>query len=182
MLSREEAWRILETAEPVVSAAQIDETVRRLAEEITARVADVCPLVVSVMGGGVVFTGRILPLFNFPLELDYVHVTRYGQGLSGGEVEWVVRPRTPVQDRVVLVLDDILDAGNTLAAIREGLLGAGARVVYSAVFAEKDTGKHKPISADFVGVRLPNRYVFGFGMDVRGAWRNLPGIYALKRS
>ena len=182
VLSREEALRILATAEPLVSAAQIDATVRRLAEEITARVADACPLVVSVMGGGVVFTGHILPMFNFPLEFDYVHVTRYGDDLSGGKVEWVVRPRIPVQGRVVLVLDDILDEGNTLAAIREGLLAAGARVVYNAVFAEKETGKRKPISADFVGVRLPNRYVFGFGMDVRGAWRNLHGIYALAQT
>ena len=182
MLSREEAWRILETAEPIVSAAEVDATVRRLAEEISARVADACPLVVSVMGGGVVFTGRILPMFHFPLDFDYVHVTRYGDALSGGKVEWVVRPRTSVRDRVVLVLDDILDEGNTLAAIREGLLADGAKSVYNAVFAEKETGKMKPISADFVGVRLPNRYVFGFGMDVHGAWRNLPGIYALAGS
>lgn len=182
MLSREEAWRILETAELVVSAAQVDATVHRLAEEIRARVADASPLVVSVMGGGVVFTGRILPLFHFPLDFDYVHVTRYGDALSGGRIEWVVRPRTPVRDRTVLVLDDILDEGNTLAAIRDGFLADGARAVYNAVFAEKDTGRAKPIRADFVGVRLPDRYVFGFGMDVRGAWRNLPAIYALARS
>jgi hypoxanthine phosphoribosyltransferase len=144
--------------------------------------ADVHPLVVTVMGGGVVFTGRILPLLNFPLEFDYVHVTRYGPELHGGAIEWAVRPRTPVRDRVVLVLDDILDEGRTLAAIRDGFIDAGAREVYSAVFADKMTGRSKPISADFVGVRLPNRYVFGFGMDVQGAWRNLPAIYALAGS
>ena len=181
MLPREEAWRILESAEPIVSAAEIDAAVQRLAAQISSQVADACPLVVSVMGGGVVFTGRILPMFRFPLDFDYVHVTRYGDALSGGRVEWVVRPRTPVQDRVVLVLDDILDEGNTLAAIREGFLADGARTVYNAVFAEKETGRPKPIRADFVGVRLPDRYVFGFGMDVRGAWRNLPAIYALAK-
>src|SRR5262245_55133351 len=120
MLSSEEAWTILQSAEPIVTAAEIDATVQRLAGEISARVADACPLVVSVMGGGVVFTGRILPMFHFPLEFDYVHVSRYGNALSGGKLEWVVRPRTPVEDRVVLVLDDILDEGNTLAAISEG--------------------------------------------------------------
>jgi len=91
-----------------------------------------------------------------------------------------VWPRTPLAGRTVLVLDDILDEGITLAAIRDGLLARGASAVYSAVFADKDIGKAKPVFADFVGVRLPNRYVFGFGMDVRGAWRNLPEIYALK--
>lgn len=179
MLAGDEAWRILQRAELIVSPQEIDRAVERLAAEISRRVADTCPLVVSVMGGGVVFTGRILPLFHFPLEFDYVHVTRYGDGLSGGNIEWVVRPRTPVRDRVILVLDDILDEGKTLAAIRDGFLAAGARAVYNAVFAEKDTGQTKPISPDFVGVHLPNRYVFGFGMDVHGAWRNLPGIYAL---
>jgi len=181
MLSREEAWSILEAAELVVSAAQVDDAVRRLAEEIRVRVADACPLVVSVMGGGIVFAGRILPLLHFPLEVDYVHVTRYGDALSGGMIEWVVRPRTPVRGRTVLVLDDILDEGNTLAAIREGFLADGARAVFNAVFAEKETGRAKPIRADFVGVRVPDRYVFGFGMDVHGAWRNLPAIYALAR-
>ena len=182
MLSREEAWHILESAEPVVTAAEVDAIVRRLAEEISARVAAACPLVLSVMGGSVVFTGRILPLLSFPLEFDYVHVTRYGDALRGGNVEWVVRPRAAVRDRVVLVLDDILDEGNTLAAISEGLLASGARIVYNAVLAEKETGRRKPIAADFVGVRLPDRYVFGFGMDVRGAWRNLPAIYALTQT
>jgi hypoxanthine phosphoribosyltransferase len=80
----------------------------------------------------------------------------------------------------VLVLDDILDEGHTLAAIRDKILGLGAKSFYSAVFADKDLGRVKPIQADFAGISLPNRYVFGFGMDVRGAWRNLPAIYALK--
>ena len=85
-----------------------------------------------------------------------------------------------MQDRVVLVLDDILDEGITLAAIRERVMGQGASAFYSAVLAEKDIGRPKPIKADFVGLALPNRYAFGFGMDVYGAWRNLPAIYALK--
>ena len=85
-----------------------------------------------------------------------------------------------VAGRVVLVLDDILDEGHTLAAIREKMIEAGAQAFYSAVFAEKDTGREKPVAADFVGIHLPDRYVFGFGMDVHGFWRNLPAVYALK--
>ena len=172
-------WEILERADMVYGEDQLKAAVQRVAREITAVLAERVPLVLSVMGGAVVFTGQLLPLLHFPLEFDYVHVTRYGDTLSGGSVHWAVRPRTSVRDRIVLVLDDILDEGKTLAAIRDGFMADGARQVYSAVFAEKDTGKAKPIAADFVGVRLPNRYVFGFGMDVKGAWRNLPAIYAL---
>lgn len=174
------AWRILETAEQLCSAVVISAAVERLAREITGRVQDSFPLVLGVMRGGVMFAGQLLPQLRFPLEFDYLDVTRYGDTTRGGSLVWKVSPGTAVSGRTVLVLDDILDEGQTLAAIRDRLLAAGARHVYSAVFAEKETGRPKPISADFVGVRLPDRYVFGFGMDVKGLWRNLPEIYALK--
>lgn len=180
MLSSEKAKRLLDTAELIYSADVVADTVNRMATDITAVLADRYPLVLSVMGGAVVFTGQLLPLLRFPLDFDYVHVSRYHNNTSAGQIEWKVMPRESVQGRVVLVLDDILDEGVTLAAIRERVMGSGATAFYSAVFADKDTGRSKPINADFVGVTLPNRYVFGFGMDIHGAWRNLPEIYALK--
>jgi hypoxanthine phosphoribosyltransferase len=132
------------------------------------------------MGGAVVFTGQLLPQLCFPLDFDYLHVTRYGDVTQGGKLQWIVEPRAPVAGRVVLVLDDILDEGVTLAAISQRLLEQGATQVLCAVFADKQLGRSKPIAADFVGVHLPNRYVFGYGMDVKGAWRNLPAVYAVK--
>lgn len=179
-LSPEKARQVLDTAERVVSAGEVSAAVARLAGEITARLADAFPLVLCVMRGGVIFAGQLLLQLRFPLEVDYLEVTRYGSATQGGEIRWKVSPDTAVAGRVVMVLDDILDEGKTLCAIREKVLAAGASRFYSAVFAEKDTGRPKPLSADFVGVHVPNRYVFGFGMDVGGAWRNLPEIYALK--
>jgi hypoxanthine phosphoribosyltransferase len=131
------------------------------------------------MGGAVVFTGRILPLLIFPLDFDYIHASRYGAATSGGQVDWKVEPKGNVSGRTVLVLDDILDAGDTMLAIRERVLALGARAFYSAVLTDKARGEAKPISADFVGLPLPDRYVFGCGMDAHGIWRNLPAIYAL---
>ena len=151
-----------------------------MAREISAALADAFPLVLCVMRGSVVFAGHLLPQLRFPLDLDYVEVTRYGAEIRGGDATWRVMPGPGVAGRVVLVLDDILDEGRTLAAIREKLLALKAQRVMIAVFSDKDTGRPKPVSPDFTGVRLPNRYVFGFGLDVRGAWRNLPEIYALK--
>jgi len=179
MMTPQESWSILNDAECIVPAQVIDTELARMALDITARLGGAVPLVLSVMGGAVVFSGRLLPMLRFPLEFDFLHVTRYGAALRGGEIEWKVKPRVPVAGRTVLVLDDILDEGITLAAIRDGLLADGAAQVMCAVFADKNIGRSKPLTADFVGVRLPNRYVFGFGMDVRGAWRNLPEIYAL---
>ena len=138
-----------------------------------------CSSDLSVMGGAVVFSGQLLPKLAFPLDFDYLHATRYGDATSGSGIEWKVFPQSPVTGRTVLVLDDVLDEGHTMVAIRDRLLAAGASRFLCAVFADKDIGRAKPIAADFVGVNLPNRYVFGYGMDVKGAWRNLPAIYAL---
>jgi hypoxanthine phosphoribosyltransferase len=181
-LSEEQAWELLETAEEVCSAACVSEAVARMALEITARLSRTRPLILSIMGGAVVFTGQLLPQLRFPLEFDYVHVSRYGRGTQGGEITWQVRPKETIAGRTVLVLDDILDEGETLAAVRQRILEGGAKTFYSAVLADKETGRPKPIAADFVGVQVPDRYVFGFGMDAYGLWRNLPAIYALKTS
>ena len=132
------------------------------------------------MGGAVVFAGNLLPRLAFPLEFDFLHVTRYDDSTRGGQLQWRVSPDAKLPGRCVLVLDDVLDEGITLAAIAVHLLEQGAAACYTAVLVDKDLGRPKPISADFVGLTLPNRYLFGFGMDVEGAWRNLPAIYALK--
>ena len=180
MLAAAEAQRILDEAELVVGEADAAAAVRRVAGEITAALRDAHPLVLSVMGGAVVFTGQLLPLLRFPLDFDYLHVTRYGDTTTGGELSWIVAPRAGIAGRTVLVVDDILDEGITLAAVKQRLLEQGARDCRIAVFADKEIGRAKPVSADFAGVRLPNRYVFGFGMDVKGAWRNLPAVYAVR--
>lgn len=180
MLGADKAWAILNGAELVYSRQQVSDAVARVAAEITAKLGERYPLVLSVMGGAVVFSGQLLPLLRFPLEFDYVHASRYGNATQGSELVWKVLPNENVQGRVVLVLDDILDEGRTLAAIRQKLLEMGAAEVYCAVLTDKDTGKDKPLRADFVGLHLPNRFVFGCGMDAYGAWRNLPEIYALK--
>lgn len=179
MLTYQQAQQILDTAELIHSAQVVSQTVQRLAVEITQALSHQQPLVLCVMGGGVVFTGQLLPQLGFPLDFDYLHLTRYHKALTGGEIHWQAEPKENMQDRVVLVLDDILDEGITLAAIRDKVLECGAKAFYSAVLAEKETGQSRPFSADFVGLSVPDRYVFGFGMDIQGAWRNLPAIYAV---
>lgn len=182
MLDEAQAWEVLNTAECICSAVVVSETLQRLAAEISADLAQSRPLVLSVMGGAVVFSGQLLPLLKFPLELDYIHATRYGNKLSGQDIEWRVLPGANVTGRSVLVLDDILDEGRTLAAVCEKVRALGAAEVRCAVFAEKDTQRPKPLRADYVGLRLPDRFVFGFGMDIQGWWRNLPQIYALTKA
>lgn len=171
---------MLDTAELLIPAAAVSGAVTRMAREISSELAGCFPLVLCVMRGAVVFSGQLLPQLRFPLEFDYIEVTRYGAATHGGNLSWKVLPVTPVAGRVVLVLDDILDEGHTLAAVRDRLLADGAKRVCIAVLADKEIGRVKPVRADFAGVKLPDRYVFGCGMDAGGAWRNLPEIYALK--
>ena len=180
MKGQQEALRLLQEADVVCDAKSVEAAVARMAGEITALLKDSFPIVLSVMGGAAVFTGQLLPRLAFPLEFGAIEVTRYNNDIQGREITWRLAPRDNVRGRTVLVLDDILDEGITLAAIRQKLLDMGAAKFYSGVFADKDLGKKKPVTADFVGVTVPNRYVFGFGMDAYGLWRNLPAIYALK--
>ena len=180
MLTYQQAQQILDTAELIHSEQVVSQTVQRMAVDITQALSHQQPLVLCVMGGAVVFTGQLLPQLRFPLDFDYLHLSRYNKKMRGGEIHWQAEPQENMKDRVVLVLDDILDEGITLAAIRDKVLKNGAKAFYSAVLAEKETGKLKPFRPDFVGFSVPNRYVFGFGMDIQGAWRNLPAIYAVK--
>jgi hypoxanthine phosphoribosyltransferase len=175
--------QLLANAELLVSADDVQAVLDRLARQISDVLAEQQPLVLAVMGGAVVFTGQLLPRLHFPLDFDYVQVSRYGKQTRGGELSWQKAvPAERVAGRVVLVLDDILDEGETMAAIRTHVLGQGAAGFYSAVLADKRISKPKPLRADFVGLEVPDRYVFGCGMDVHGWWRNLPAIYALKNT
>jgi hypoxanthine phosphoribosyltransferase len=178
------ARALLANAEEIVSADQVQAAVRHVAEVLNERFDNDAtsdfPLVLGVMGGAVVFTGNLLPQLTFPLEFDYIHVTRYGDLDRGGEVVWKVIPRQDVTGRTIIIVDDILDEGETLAHVKQRLLDMGAAEVILAVFADKELGKVKPVQADIVGLSVPNQFVVGFGMDAHGYWRNLPGLWVIR--
>ncbi|MCY0388912.1 hypoxanthine-guanine phosphoribosyltransferase [Robbsia sp. Bb-Pol-6] len=178
-MNREEALDIFKKSEEIVSAEAVTAAIDRMAEAIRAEVGETFPLLLSVMGGAAVFTGMLLPKLDFALEFDYIHLTRYRNATAGGEMQWRVAPAESVKDRVVLVLDDILDEGETMATIRDRIMAMGATRFMSAVLCEKRLTQSKPLKPDFCGFEVPDRYVFGCGMDARGYWRNLPAIRAL---
>ena len=174
--------QLLDQSEVLFSEAEVAAAIQQLAAEVSNVLTDSEPLVLCVMSGATVFAGHLLPLLRFPLEFDYVQASRYHNRTTGGQdVVWKMSPGENVRGRTLLLLDDILDEGHTLAAVRKKCLEAGAARVMIAVLTEKETGREKPVKADFVGLRVPDRYVFGCGMDVYGWWRNLPAIHALKK-
>jgi hypoxanthine phosphoribosyltransferase len=162
---------------PEAVAAALD----RMADEITAALDGTLPIVLCVLNGGIIPTGHLLTRLTFPLETDYLHATRYrGKTHGDREIVWLCKPHLSLQGRTVLLVDDILDEGHTLKAIIAYCRDAGAARVYSAVLVEKHHDRRvAAMSADFVGLAVEDRYVFGCGMDYKGYLRNLSGIFAL---
>ena len=175
------AWRFLEQSDLVASAEEVQAALRRVASDVEARLAGAYPLVLAVMGGAVVFAGQLLPLLRFPLDFDYIHVSRYGAGTRGAAVDWRVTPTESVRGRAVLVVDDILDRGHTLAALGQELAQIGVAAQLTAVLVVKRVAASEPRPrVHFAGVEVDDVYVFGCGMDYRGHWRGLRALYALE--
>jgi hypoxanthine phosphoribosyltransferase len=152
----------------------------RLAADISPRIEATNPVVLAVMHGGAFAALELCKRFRFPHEFDYVHVTRYRGDVVGGALDWRVRPRKSLAGRTVLVVDDILDRGHTLTALREELRRVGVAAQYAAVLVSKRLAKRETRPrADFVGLEVDDLYVFGSGMDYRGYWRELRGIYGI---
>jgi len=180
---RQEAEQVLANADRLYSTADVELALDRMAREISSVLHDRNPLVLCPMLGAVIFTGRLLPRLDFSLELEYIHISRYQGQTHGGAIHWLRRPPATVAGRTLLVLDDILDQGLTMRSILDECRQAGAGDIFTAVLVDKKTGGARLLSrANFTGLEVPDRYVFGYGMDYKGYLRNSPGIYAVKES
>jgi hypoxanthine phosphoribosyltransferase len=171
----------LRDAELLCTPEVVTETLDRMATAITARLRACDPLVLLVMNGALIPGAQLFMRLNFPCQIDHIHVSRYRGMSHGGELRWLNRSSIPVKGRVILVVDDILDEGITLKAVLKDLRRSGIKKIYSAVLMNKIHDRKVPdLDVDFIGLEVEDRYVFGCGMDYRGYWRNLPGVYALK--
>lgn len=179
----EHLHKVVENATELHSAKDIEKQLDRMAKEITKDLSEADPIILCVMIGGVVPTGMLLTRLDFHLQVDYIHATRYQHALVGKEISWLVEPKVNLKNRTVLVVDDILDGGITLAAIVDFCKQKGASVVKTAVLVEKQDARLQGglAKADYTGVVVENRFVYGYGMDYKGYLRNAPGIYALSK-
>lgn len=180
---RDDALKTLESAECLYDGDDLAAMYDRMAEDVRRDLADRNPIVLCVMLGGLVPTAEILRRLEFPFELDYLHATRYRGETAGGELVWKVSPELPLDGRHVLVIDDILDMGTTLESILRAIAAQGPASVRTAILLEKDNDRRDPaLKVDYLGGRVPDRYVFGAGMDYRGYFRQLPAVYAVGAS
>lgn len=174
----EEIKRVEREAELLYSEAQVESAIERVALEIAARLAESCPVILTVLNGGIIFSGKLLPRLRFPLEIDSIQASRYRGATSGGQIQWLLKPSLCLAGRTVLLADDILDEGITLATIKEWCKEQGAKEIFIAVLIDKLIGRERPCRADFVGLEAENRYLFGYGLDYKNYLRNAPGIFA----
>ena len=171
---------LLARCECVVSEAEVAAALDRMAGQISADYRGQIPVLIGVMVGGIVPLAALAQRLAMPLQLDYLHATRYRGGTRGGQLHWVAQPRLPLAGRHVIVVDDILDEGITLAAVVQALREQQPASLRVAVLAQKRHGRQgAPVKADYLGVEVPDRYVFGCGMDYQEYFRQLPAIYAL---
>lgn len=176
---QQQAMALWQRADRLFSLAEMDASLAGMAAAMNQRLADRVPLLLCAMNGAVVTVGRLLPMLDFPLELDSLHVTRYGQAAAGGELQVRAWPMTPIQGRHVIIVDDILDKGRTLDAMLHHCRSLGALTISIAVMVDKQCRREVEIRPDYVGVAAPDRFLVGYGLDYKGFMRNAPGLFAL---
>jgi len=185
MLSSINAQYALQHAQLLVDRSTIDQAIATMADTIAHDYQGDTPVYISIMQGALPFAGQLaveLGARGQDLQFDYLHATRY-HGESGGELVWLHCPITPLSGRRVLLIDDILDEGLTLHEVQQWCLEKGAIDARIAVLAIKQHNRClSDVKADYSGVVIPDRYVFGFGMDINDKLRSLPGIYAFKET
>jgi len=171
--------KLLQHSSLVFSAKEVEQAIDDVARKIRLHVGDAPMVLICVMTGGLFFAARLMAKLNIPIEIDYVQASRYQHDLHGGSLIWTKSPSLNLQNKLVLIVDDILDEGVTLKGVKETCLQMGASQVITVALTEKNNRRHKAINADFIGLLVPDKFVFGCGMDVYGWWRNLPEIRAL---
>lgn len=172
---------ILDNAECLYNTEEVLQAIDRMAADMTNKLSHANPIILSVMTGALIVTGHLAVRLPFPLEMDYIHATRYRGSMRGGDLHWLVEPRTKLEGRTVVIVDDILDGGLTLAAIIDYCKQAKAKAVYTAVLVDKKRIREPGVNfkPDFVGLSTEDKFLFGFGLDYEEYLRNAPGIYAV---
>ena len=178
-ITAKEAADVMAAAHCCYNKVEVEHAIDRMAKEITAQLGQLEPLLLCVMNGGLIITGGLLLRLDFALDYDYIHATRYAGKTRGSELNWISRPHKPLAGRHVLIIDDILDEGITLQELIKYCEVENVASVRTAVLVNKLHDRKSLSTADFIGLDVEDRYVFGYGMDYKGYLRNVPGIYAV---
>ena len=179
-MNAKDALEAYKTADCLYNDEQVKDAIDKMAGLINANLAERDPLVLCVMTGAMIPAGHLLTRLHFPLQIDYIHATRYRGETVGGRLHWIVRPTLSLKGRTLLIIDDIYDEGVTLNEIVDYCWSEGAEDVHTAVLINKLHNRKTKMNVNYIGLETEDRYLFGYGMDYHGYLRNMPGIYAVK--
>jgi len=164
------------------SKETIEQAIAKVASEMNSQLDGKEPIFLCVMNGALVFMGQLLTHLNFPLQVNYIHVTRYQGEIEGSQLFWRAEPTIDLKDRVVVVVEDILDTGLTLSAIQKYCDQKGAKEIFTATLVDKNRPREPGGTerCDFTGLNIDNKFIYGYGMDYKEYLRNVDAIYAVE--
>lgn len=182
MINLDDVKQIQARGKCIYDRSTIEAAIATMAKDITAVLSNEAPLFLCTMNGALIFSGQLLTQLQFPLQVDYIHTSRFQGRMNAGDLHWIALPKTSLENRTVVILEDILDSGVTLSAIVDYCKQKKAKAVYTAVLIDKnhprdENGLEK---ADFTGLRVEDKFLIGYGLDYQGFLRNLPGIYEVE--
>lgn len=179
-MTPEQIKRVYNRARCLHGSQEVEAALDDMAADIRAALEHSNPILLCIMNGGLIVTGSLATRLQFPLQIDYLHATRYRDKTVGSDLQWRSYPSLSLAGRHVLIVDDILDQGATLQSVFEYCKEQGAERVLIAVLVNKrHARKLTTLTADFVGLEVEDYYLFGYGMDYKGYLRNAAGIYAV---
>lgn len=173
---------VFDSSRVIVSQQLLEVSFQKVAAEITQKHIKDNPIAVCVMNGALFITSEIVKRLSFPLQVDYIHASRYGNKYTGANIlNWVKTPNINPQGRTVILFDDILDGGLTLSEVKRYYEDRGSLNVLTTVMLDKKAPRDKGglLKADYYGIEVENKFLFGFGLDYHGYMRNVPEIRAV---
>ena len=174
----EAALEVFKNSKVIYTEQQVKDALKSMAAKINKDYNGLCPLVLCVMNGGLFTTANLVNYLTMPINMDYIHATRYENGTEGRNLKWLAEPTTSLRGRDIVLVDDILDEGVTLSNLKKYCFERGAISVKAALLIQKNHNRCVDNNlGDYIGITVPDEYVFGCGMDYKGFFRNYPEIY-----
>lgn len=167
---------------PLISAEIIQARVAEMGEDISEHYAGRALTVVAVLKGACFFASDLMRCLTVPVHVEFIRARSYRGAVSSGKVEFTVAPECDMAERDVLIVEDILDTGQTAGAIVERLMADDPRSLAVCTLLDKPARREREIYADFVGFTIDNVFVVGYGLDYNERYRNLAGVYVLEES
>ncbi|MCF8320949.1 MAG: hypoxanthine phosphoribosyltransferase [Flavobacterium sp.] len=165
---------------PFISSQEIDFALAAMASQVEADFTDEVPVFVGVLNGSFMVVSDFVKHYKKLCEVSFIKLASYEGTTSTNEVKQLIGLNQDLTGRTVIVIEDIVDTGNTVAELKELFKKQNVKHLKIATLFFKPDAYKKDLKLDYIGIRIPNKFIVGFGLDYDGLGRNLPEVYQLK--